>query len=184
MRKVATILLLGILFFNFIGYQWVYNYFLNRADHRLEARLDRNEYDETSLTRISVPLNVPYQNAWDQEFQRYDGAIELNGIHYKYVKRKVTADSLILLCLPNADRSTVQVEKANYFQHTGVAFPSKNQNSKNADGPVKNLAIEYQAEANHWTIAPADQIPTQFTFLQSASLKERERTLPIQPPEC
>ena len=88
MKKIASILLLGILLFNWCGYRWVINLVQQSADAKLEARLDRDDYDESQLIEIKVPVDMPYQSDW-AGFERYDGEIEVNGIHYKYVKRKV-----------------------------------------------------------------------------------------------
>ena len=100
MRKIAAILLLVILLFNWVGYRLLTNVLQHRANIQLEAKLDKNDYKEDDLIEIRVPVNLPYQLNWTS-FERFDGEIDVDGIHYKYVKRKIYNDSLILLCLPN-----------------------------------------------------------------------------------
>jgi len=47
---------MGILFFNWYGYQLLSNYWQDRAERRLEASLDQNNYDESALISFKVPL--------------------------------------------------------------------------------------------------------------------------------
>src|ERR1700743_1724983 len=94
LKKLASILLIGILFFNWYGYQLLSTYWQQRAEHKLEARLDRHDYDDSHLTSIKIPLNtLSYYNG-SAVFERVDGMIDLNGVHYNYVKRRIFGDSL------------------------------------------------------------------------------------------
>ena len=65
----------------------------------IEQRLDKNEYDEAALFEIKVSLSIPYLNDW-VDFERVDGELEHQGIHYKYVKRKIENGFLIVKCIP------------------------------------------------------------------------------------
>ena len=114
LRKIAAILLLVILLFNWIGYRLFADFLQHRADVRLEAKLDKNDYSEDQLIEIKVPLNLPYQLNWSQ-FERFDGEIDVDGIHYKYIKRKIYNDSLVLLCLPNQTKQNIEKAKDEYF---------------------------------------------------------------------
>ena len=89
MKRTAAILLLLILSFNWVGYRLLSNYLERYADSQMEASLDNNNYNEKDLVEIRIPLQLPYQTNWT-DFQRYDGEVEINGIHYKYVKRKIS----------------------------------------------------------------------------------------------
>lgn len=100
MKKFSAILLLFVYLFSQAGYTALFQYFINDADNKIAHRINSNIYNEDDLIEIKVALNMPYlQSA--KNFVRVDGEIELNGIHYNYVKRKVAADTLYLLCLPN-----------------------------------------------------------------------------------
>src|SRR5439155_4988660 len=61
LRKIASILLICLLLFNWYGYRFVTNYLQKKADSQLEARLDVNDYDESQLIEIRIELNIPYQ---------------------------------------------------------------------------------------------------------------------------
>ncbi|MDB5211586.1 MAG: hypothetical protein JWQ30_2413 [Sediminibacterium sp.] len=107
LKRVAAILLLGILLFNFGGYRLFTNYLENRADSKLEASLDKNEYNESDLISIKVAANLPYL-ANSETYERIDGEITIKGITYNYVKRRLYNDSLELLCIPNMDKTGVK----------------------------------------------------------------------------
>ncbi len=115
LKKIASILLLGILLFNWCGYRWVINQLQKKADVQLEAKLDKSDYDEAQLIEIKVPLNMPYQSDW-ASFQRYDGEVEVNGVHYKYVKRKVENGQLVLKCIPNEAKQHLQTARDDFFK--------------------------------------------------------------------
>lgn len=117
MKKIASVILLGLLLFNWCGYRWVINIMQQKADTRLEAKLDRNEYDESQLIEIKVPVSMPYQTDW-ADFERYDGEIEVNGIHYKYVKRKIQDGLLVLKCIPNQTKQRLESAKEAIFKTT------------------------------------------------------------------
>ena len=81
MKKLAAILLIVILFFNWYGYRIVTNILAKDADKQLEVQLDNNDYDESQLIEVRVALNMPYQN--DQsDFERHYGEMEVDGKYY------------------------------------------------------------------------------------------------------
>lgn len=116
MKRIAAILLMGILFFNWYGYKLLSSYLEDRADRRLEARLDDQDFDESQLISIKVPAShLSYYNS-NTQFERVDGQIEVKGIQYKYVKRRLYNDSLEMLCIPNYAAMTIQTARNQFFQ--------------------------------------------------------------------
>lgn len=90
-------------------------YLESRSDRQLEARLDDNQYDESQLLSIKVASHLSYSNP-SLQFERVDGQIEVGGIMYKYVKRRIFNDSLELLCIPNHAAMNLQTAKNEFFQ--------------------------------------------------------------------
>jgi len=144
LKKIASIVLLGLLLFNWCGYRWVINMMQQNADTKLEAKLDRNEYDESQLIEIKVAVNMPYQTDW-ADFERYDGEIEVNGIHYKYVKRKVQDGQLVLKCIPNQTKQRLESAKDDLFKITNDL--QQDNAAKKSGAPnsilVKNVLGDY-----------------------------------------
>jgi hypothetical protein len=111
----ASILLLGVMLFNLFGYRLMVVYMQRQADRALEARLDSESYDESSLISIKVPVHrLSYYNTSTQ-FERADGSIELSGIVYKYVKRRLYNDSLEMMCIPNQTVNNLKAFKNEFF---------------------------------------------------------------------
>lgn len=184
MRKIAAILLLGGLLYNWLGYKLVYDYLQHRADQELEARIDREQYDDSRLVEIKIPLNLPYQSNWS-EFERYDGEIELDGVHYKYVKRKVYNDTLIVLCLPNDGKQKVENARNDFFKFVNdLQHPAKKNAPNSSDTFFKSLQTEYRPEQNNWTIAAPTPSRSPYNrevcLLRSLYIKDT----PAQPPEA
>ena len=135
LRKVAAISLIALLVFNWYGYRFVTNYLQNEADKQLQARIDVNDYNESQLMEIRVPLNMPYQNN-SSEFERHYGEIEINGTIYTYVKRKIEDGTLILKCLPNIEKQNIKT--ANNILFTANNGLDQEHNSKN-NSPMSNV---------------------------------------------
>jgi hypothetical protein len=116
MRSPGAVFLLVMLLFNWFGYRLVIGVLETENNSQLEARLDENHYDESQLISIKVPVRyLPYYSN-STEFQRVDGQIEIGGVQYKYVKRRIYADSLELLCIPNAGAMQLQTAENEFFR--------------------------------------------------------------------
>jgi hypothetical protein len=113
LKKLTAILLLAIHLFNTSGYTFLFQYFINKSETRLICQLDNNKYDEADLVIIKTPLNLPYYNS-NTSAERIDGEIEISGIHYNYVKRRVSNDTLYLYCIPNTDKTKLSLAQKEY----------------------------------------------------------------------
>ena len=135
-RKIVAISLICLLLFNWYGYRFVTSYLQKKADHQLEARLDVNDYDESQLIEIKVPLNMPYQNSW-AEFERHYGEIEISGKIYTYVKRKIEDGNLILKCIPNTTKQ--DLKNADNILFTANNGLDQEQNNNKGNSPLTNI---------------------------------------------
>jgi hypothetical protein len=133
-------LLLLILLFNWFGYRLLISFIEVKADAHLEEQLNENNYDESQLVSIKVPVTyLPYYNN-SISFERIDGQIEIGGILYKYVKRRIYNDSLEMLCMPNHAAMKLQSEQNEFFK-----FVNDLQQEKKTlphSGSAKNFLID------------------------------------------
>ncbi len=144
MKKLSAILLIGILFFNWYGYRLLSTYWQQRADRRLETRLDNNDYDESSLISIKIPLtSLSYANA-STAFERIEGEIIVGDIAYMYVKRRILNDSVELLCIRNTVVTDLREVDNRFFRLVNnlTHFPGSSKSPVNKDfqkiySPVK-----------------------------------------------
>ena len=108
-------MLLVIFLFNTIGYKAAFYYLEAEADARLEAKIKTIDENDSQLIAVKIPINLPYQTDW-REFESIDGEMTFKGKTYKYVKRKVLRDTLILLCIKHEEKSELQQSSADYFK--------------------------------------------------------------------
>jgi len=154
----------GILFFNWYGYQLLTQYWQERADSKLQARLDRNEYADDQLVSVKIPTtSISYSNINNSAtgtFERVDGQIDVHGVRYQYVKRRITGDAIELLCIPNETAVKLQQVKNDFFRQAND-LQQQNQGKKTPGSPVKHLTNDYQPTAMHVAVpgAPAVQLP-------------------------
>lgn len=183
LKRGASILLLLLLAFNWVGYRLLTSLWENNADLALETKIENSDYDESSLFEIRVPLNAPYLTGTNTDFERYDGELELQGIHYKYVKRKIENGELVLLCLPNKSKNEIQNSRAEFFK---LVNDLNNTQSKNKTGnsSFKSVTTEYKKENNSWSIS---SIPLMYLTHTAAYLSEIATgfgNLPEHPPKA
>jgi len=154
------------------------------SDSSLEAKLEKQEYDESQLIELRVPINLPYHNDWTG-FESYSGEVEIDGVHYKYVKRKVERGELVLMCLPNTEKLQIQNARDNFFKL--VNDLQQNQSGKKSDNNsanvFKGLFAEYQQEKNNWTVDQLAQIPGNYQTPSYLLITCKFSNSPEQPPD-
>ncbi|MDP4150455.1 MAG: hypothetical protein Q8927_08820 [Bacteroidota bacterium] len=191
MKRLAAILLMGILFFNWYGYQLLSSYLEGRADRQLEASLDNNNYDESQLIDVKVPsAHLTYYNSSEQ-FERVDGQIEIGGVQYKFVKRRLYNDSVEMLCIPNHTAMHLQAARNDFFKQ--VNDLQQHNNGKKAgphsDNSKSPAGSDYYAANNDFAIGNGSQpgnSPTASRYiaaLSSATSSPAEQP-PDQPAHC
>jgi hypothetical protein len=136
-------LFLSILLFNWAGYRLLNSILEDRASKQLETALDNNGYDESELISIKIPVSyLPYYNN-SSSFERINGQVEMQGLEYNYVKRRIFNDSLELLCIPNHEVMKLRGAKNEFLLflndlHTGAEKTSNTHHSS-----AKNFSVEY-----------------------------------------
>lgn len=159
-------------------------YWETEANNRLEVKIDKQEYDEKELVEMRIPLTVPYGNS-SKEFERYSGEIDIAGVHYKYVQRKVYNDSLILLCIPNKEKTQIATAReafsllVNELQKETSGKKSSCPNSLALKFSLSDYTLQQSAE---WNVLFAD-VNTIFHLSNVALISSTISSLPGQPPE-
>lgn len=184
MKKISAILFFALFLFNLFGYRIFLNHAQQQSDVKLEAALDKSDFGEAELVKITVPLSLPYQND-QRDFERVNGELKLNGKIYKYVKRKISGGELILMCLPDHKKMELESAKDEYFKYANDIV--QNKNSKKSDnskaGFFKNLVGEYDNyTADFGTRYSSSKIVYNFSK-QSHYFPYSPHSSPEQPPE-
>jgi hypothetical protein len=141
LKKIAAILLLSLMVFNFLGYRWYFSVIENNATAKLELKISSGNFNEDQLVEIRIPLNMPYYS--DKDYEEVYGETDWNGEHYRYVKRKVSNNTLYLLCLPNKEKSSIAKVK-NEFTKAVNDIPANKQGSQQKNNFIKLLTAEFR----------------------------------------
>jgi hypothetical protein len=182
-KKGIAILLLSLHLFNLGGYQLVFGKAEQAASRRFISQLDRQEYAESQLIEVKVPVNLPYQSNWS-DFERYDGEIQIGGIHYNYVKRKLYNDTLILMCLPNPEQMKIASAKENFFSMVNnLQHPGQDKSPSPASKVIKSITTEYVSDMAENSFGleaqlSAKPLPTHEMLMPPVCMNT-----PAQPPE-
>jgi len=127
--------------FNLAGYRWLFAAIEKKATANLEQKISTGEYSEEQLVEIRIPLNMPYYS--DKDYENVYGETDWNGEHYRYVKRKVSGNTLYLLCLPNKEKTSIANAK-NEFTKAVNDIPTNKQGSQQKNNVIKLLTTEFQ----------------------------------------
>lgn len=119
--------MLAILAFNWVGYQGLNRYLQYRADNNLQQKINNGNYNEAALIELSVAINLPYANN-SQGWEHFEGEIEIDGVQYRYVQRKLENDRLYVRCIPNLEKQQVLQAKSEFLK---ITFSLHQQASKN-----------------------------------------------------
>lgn len=154
---------------------------MDNADTKLVQRLDNNTYNDKDLVEVKLPLNMPYLTT-AKDFVRVDGTIELNGVQYNYVKRKVASDTLYLLCLPNVLKTQLHNAKTD-FAKAAADIPGNKKSAETSFGKKPGAGNEYSYVAAQFMTSP------QLSLSRSHNIFICPETLPVfikspaQPPD-
>jgi len=185
-KRIAAILLMGILFFNWYGYRLLTTWLEVKADHQLEARLDENSYDESQLVSIKVPsTHLSYYNSSTQ-FERVNGQIEIEGVHYKYVKRRLFNDSLELMCIPNHAAMKLAKVKNEFFKGVNDIRQDNGQSKKSdsTPGSSKNVnSTDYYTVNDFFELGSLYFTRLSKPFDQAAAISTSVLVTDEQPPD-
>ena len=184
LKKVTALFFITLFFFNLFGYRLVYDYLQQKASVQLEASLDKNLYSDDQLTELKVALNLPYQISWSG-YQRCDGEIEIGGIAYKYVKKKVANDTLYLMCIPNTKKMHLETAKNDFFKYSND-LTQNNSSKKSGDSKI-SFKIR-QGEYDEYSFALKalrinDHSGNLWHVKNANSLMSSPRISPEQPPD-
>lgn len=127
MKKFITIILLFIFLFNVTGYYFVQQFLLEKSNEKISIAIDKKQYNKSQLIELRVPLNMPYYQ--NTSFQREDGQINIKGITYNYVERKIENGYLVLKCLQNNLSQQIKKNTSDYFANANGIDKSGNQKS-------------------------------------------------------
>lgn len=159
------------------------DYVQQKADTHFEQKLDNKEYDASALIEVRAPVSLPYQTDW-KEFERVSGEITINGMHYKYVERKLEAGEMIYKCIPDEDKARLINARENFFKLVNDLQNQQEQQSGKQPAPsYKTFSFDYCEQLSQWSLDALDKLRQPFNHAFSASTLSAFLLTADQPPE-
>ncbi len=160
----------------------VFDLLQQSADNNVVASLDEGAYADADLVEVKVAYRLPY--AIDQtEYERVNGTINIEGEHYNYVKKKLSRDTLYMLCIPN--RQSTAVNNARHLY--GSLVNDVGNTGKKESGSQQVLQLFFAAytktSVDYYLQTPAATVSVPFHFMP-VNLPLGFGTAFYQPPRC
>ena len=149
-----------------------------KASISLQHQLDLDHYDPTNLVEVKLAVNLPYLSNWT-DFEKYQGETEINGVHYKYVKRRLVNDTLILLCVRNETKNQLRSAQSDYFKQLNDIQGSKKAADHQSKAPVSDYMLKEML-----TLSECDFIITSHHSPYDQQLSNAVKLVTEQPPEA
>lgn len=177
-------MLLSLLLFNWFGYRVLTSFLEERASNRLEISVTNNDYDESRLISIKIPVSYLLYYSIPKTFERVDGQVEIQGVEYRYVKRRILKDSLELLCIPNPALMKLKAASIEIFRFVNDLYHEGSDKSTNSHhGSSKSFSPDnYTLISTYSLDKPGLPVPAiQFHYLPGTS--SHHHIVAEQPPE-
>lgn len=182
MRRILSILLLGLLLYNMVGYSIVY---LSEETHTISERgkdlIQQSDHSQDIV--IKVPVAVPYQTNWDAP-EQVEGQILHEGQYYQMKSRQLINDTMYVHCEYDQtarERFSDLASKIN-DQVTGNASDQQKGQHSNI---LKNFVKEYMSQDRKHVFYLLEWAPAREVVASQAQLhiSERQFTIPSPPPD-
>ena len=149
----------------------------------LTVALDNGDYDSNDLITITIPVNIPYLCDWP-EFRRVDGEIEFGGKIYRFVKRKVFNGQMILLCLPDENKTQLQAAGNDFFKSVNDLSSAPAGKKHNAAlSTFKAHPADYDDQHPVWGADPLGSLTIYAPPVDHTRWPSPSYAIPGQPPE-
>jgi hypothetical protein len=115
LKKTTAILLLILFLFNIVGYKALFLYRSQKADRQIEALIENASNQDKRFITFKIPLNLPYLPD-ENDFETLEGELNVKGTIYKLVKKKISKDTLIVLCIDHREKTRIEKDGNDYFK--------------------------------------------------------------------
>ena len=154
---------------------------MNLTDDQFAERADRDNYSEDDLIELKTALNLPYYTT-SGDYERVDGEIELDGVLYNYVKRKVSNDTLYVMCLPNETKTKLY---GSFLKFTEQAIDIPDNKKTNKPTLKKRSPLsDYHYSVNYYHIIAIDFSRSMETYSFASNLQSISLACTYPPPKA
>lgn len=179
LRKLLAITLLSIHLFNLTGYSFLFKYLIQQSDHEFARNTEHRHYGESDVMLVKIPMHLPYYGNWGH-YEKVEGELEVNGIHYNYVKRKIDNDTVYLVCLPNQAKTQLYKDNVDYTKLLNDIPSGKKTGQSNLK---KSFASEYNSRTVQYCFASGVITLQQKHYLETSCLADGHASEAYLPPD-
>jgi hypothetical protein len=185
LKRLLAIFFLFVLLFNVGGYRILFYYAGEQATAKLIASVEEEQFHRDDLLTLTVPLALPYQTDW-ADWEKVRGEIEIDGVRYEYVQRKVTGGQMVLQCLPNKAQTKIESARDRFFSLAN-SFQADDGGKKESSGTVvkfsKPALTDFDNSCIAWGIKAAQQQALSYFIPEVSALLTLALSVPGKPPE-
>jgi len=98
------------------GYGLFMAHLEDEANKNMEQQLDAESYDTSTLITIKIPLTKLSYYTNSADYERQNGEVEINGVKYNYVKKRIYNDTLEMVCIFNAEATKLRTARNDFFK--------------------------------------------------------------------
>ena len=144
LKCLSVAFMICILSFNWYGYDLLVKILEIHYDEQLEIALDNNNYDASQIVELDSKVILPYV-ADMTSFERVNGELTIDGVHYKFIERKYENGRVIYRCIPNTEKTTLYSARSTFYELMNEIQDSSN-HSKHPAKPLtaKKTLSEYE----------------------------------------
>ena len=157
------------------------DYLQEQQHHQTSFKIDQSDYSDEELISIKTVLHLPYYNN-SPEFERAYGSINIDGVEYDYVKRRVYNGTLELLCLPNKEKTKLQAVKNDFLQ---LSIDNTNSQPNKKSSTILKISLpDYSQQFSPFTIAALNEVIIRHHSENFNFIFEDFSVLEEQPPQA
>jgi hypothetical protein len=144
LKCLSVVLMICILSFNWYGYDLLVKILETHYDEQLEIALNNNNYDASQIVELDSKVILPYV-ADMTSFERVNGEVTIDGVHYKFIERKYENGRVIYRCIPNTEKTRLYSARSTFYELMNEIQDSSN-HSKHPAKPLtaKKTLSEYE----------------------------------------
>ena len=147
-KRLIAILFLSVFLFNLFGYRLLISYWQYQEESKLEA--------------IKVATVLPPYTYVSDTYETVNGEVDVDGMTYKYVKRKIFKDSIEFLCIAHVEKKRLENAREEFFKLSNDLQNATNQKKNTNTLQIKPISFEYCSLTESYNFLELKESPRSF----------------------
>ena len=165
-KRLIAILFLSVFLFNLFGYRLLISYWQYQEESKLEAKTQTISDEE--LVSIKVATVLPPYTYVSDTYETVNGEVDVDGMTYKYVKRKIFKDSIEFLCIAHVEKKRLENAREEFFKLSNDLQNATNQKKNTNTLQIKPISFEYCSLTESYNFLELKESPRSFCGILTA----------------